>query len=186
MNARQWWLIHCKVTFPLLLNAVSILAKNLAHLSGLPFCQYWNMAFTYTKVIFGMLFLYIMVSHHLIHQVLASVEPPSQLTMHAMVYPFGGFPTIRHNEVRDLTASLITKMCHNFAIEPSLQPITSVTFSLASANTTNDACLDVKARGFWSRGQDAYFDVRVFYSNASSYRSLSLNSVYKYHEDVKK
>ena len=105
---------------------------------------------------------------------------------HAMVCPFGGFPTIRHNEVRDLTASLLTEVCHNVATEPSLQPITSETFSLASANTSSDARLDVKARGFWSRGQDAYFDVRVFYPNASSYRSLSLPSVYKYHEDAMK
>ena len=89
-----------------------------------------------------------------------------------MVCPFGGFPTIRHNEVRDLTASLLTEVCHNVSTELSLQLIISETFSLASANTTNDAPLDVKARGFWSRGQDAYFDVRVFYPNASSYRSL--------------
>ena len=74
---------------------------------------------------------------------------------HATVCPFGGFPTIRHNEVRDLTASLLTEVCHNVATEPSLQPITSETFSLASANTSNDARLDVKARGFWSRGQGA-------------------------------
>ena len=58
--------------------------------------------------------------------------------------------------------------------------------SLASTDTTNDACLEVKARGFWSRRQDAYFDVRVFYPNVYSYRSLSLTSVYKCHEDVKK
>ena len=76
-----------------------------------------------------------------------------------MVCPFGGFSTIRHNEVRDLTASLLTEVYHNVAAESSLQPFASKTFSLASANTTNDAYLDVKARGFWSRGQDAYFDV---------------------------
>ena len=43
---------------------------------------------------------------------------------------------------------------------------------------TNDAHLDIiliKTRGFWSRGQDAYYDVRVFYPNASSYCSFSLN-----------
>ena len=79
-----------------------------------------------------------------------------------MVCPFGGLPTIRHNEVHNLTASLLTEVCYNVATELSLQPFTSETFSLASANTTNDACLDVKARGFWSRSQDAYFDVRVF------------------------
>ena len=54
---------------------------------------------------------------------------------------------------------MLTEVYYNVATEPSLQPIISETFSLASANTTNDACLDVKARGFWSRGQDAYFDV---------------------------
>ena len=105
---------------------------------------------------------------------------------HAMVCPFGGFLTIRHNEVYDLTASLLTEACHNVVTEPSLQPIISETFSLASANTTNDACLDVKARGFWSRGQGAYFDVRVFYPNIFSYHSLSLTSVYKHHEGAKK
>ena len=81
MNTRQWWLIHCKVTFPHLLNVVSTLPRNLGHLPGLPFCQSWKMGFTYTRVIFGMLYLYIMASQHLIHQVLASVEPLSQLTM---------------------------------------------------------------------------------------------------------
>ena len=81
---------------------------------------------------------------------------------HAMVYPFGGFPTIRYNEVRDLTASLLTEVSHNVQTEPSLQPVTTETFSLASANTTDDAHLDIKTRGFWSRGQDAYFNVRVF------------------------
>ena len=103
-----------------------------------------------------------------------------------MICPFGGFPIIKHNEVQDLTPSLLTAVCHNVATELSLQPITSETFSLASANTTNDAYLDVNARGFWSRGQDAYYVVRVFYPNASSHRSLSLSSVYKCHEDAKK
>ena len=54
---------------------------------------------------------------------------------HAMVCPFGGFPTIRHNEVRDLTASLLTEISHNVQTEPYLQPVTTETFSLASANT---------------------------------------------------
>ena len=66
---------------PHLLNVVLTLPRNLGQLPGLLFCQSWNMAFTYTRVIFGMLYLYVMASHHLIHQVLASVEPLSQLTM---------------------------------------------------------------------------------------------------------
>jgi len=31
-----------------------------------------------------------------------------------------------------------------------------------------------------------FFDVKVFYPNASSYRSVSLTSAYKHHEDAKK
>ena len=65
-------------------------------------------------------------------------------------------------------------------------PISAETFPNATANTADDARLDVKARGFWCRDQDAYFDVRVFYLNASSYCSLSLTSAYKCHKDAKK
>ena len=44
---------------------------------------------------------------------------------------------------------------------------------------------DIRARGFWSRGQDAFFDVRVFHPNAS-YRNKDLASLYKLHENAKK
>ena len=40
---------------------------------------------------------------------------------HALSCPKGGFPSIRHNEIRDLTANLLTEVC-NICIEPSLQP----------------------------------------------------------------
>ena len=81
---------------------------------------------------------------------------------HAMVCLYGGFPIIRHNEVCDLTATLLTEVCHNVATEPSLQPISAETFPNTTANIADDARLDVKDRGVWCRGQDAYFDVRVF------------------------
>ena len=48
------------------------------------------------------------------------------------------------------------------AVEPSLQPLNGENFLYRSANTDSEARLDVKARGFWNRGQDAFFDVRVF------------------------
>ncbi len=41
-------------------------------------------------------------------------------TDHAMVCHMGGFPTIRHNEIGDLTASLLTEVCSNVATEPHL------------------------------------------------------------------
>ncbi len=39
--------------------------------------------------------------------------------------PKGRFPSIRHNEIRDLTANLLTEVCHDMYVEPNLQPITS-------------------------------------------------------------
>ena len=105
---------------------------------------------------------------------------------HAMVCHMGGFPTIRHNEIRDITASLLTEVCPNVAIEPCLQPLSGESLRLASANTADGARLDVRARGFWNVRQDTYFDVRVFHPNAPSNRTRSLSAVYKRHEDEKK
>ena len=42
---------------------------------------------------------------------------------HALSCPKSGFPSIRHNEVRDLTATLLSEVCHNVSFEPGLQPL---------------------------------------------------------------
>ena len=105
---------------------------------------------------------------------------------HAMICHMGGFPTIRHNEIRDITASLLTEVCHNVATEPLMQPLTGETLALRSANTEDGARLDIRARGFWNRSQDAFFDVRVFHPNAPSNRSTNILSAYRKHELLKK
>ena len=98
----------------------------------------------------------------------------------------GGFTIQRHNELRDLTASLLTDVCHNVATEPPLQPLGGELFNLRSANTNPQARLDIKARGFWNRGQDAFFDVRVFNPNAPSYRNQDISNLFSKHEREKK
>ncbi len=98
----------------------------------------------------------------------------------------GGYPTIRHNEIRDMTAYLLTEVCSNVATEPHLQPLSGETLHLASANANDGARLDIRARGFWTARQDTYFDVRVFHPNAPSNRSGRLSTAYKRHEDEKK
>ena len=105
---------------------------------------------------------------------------------HAMTCHMGGIPTIRHNEIRDITATLLTEVCHNVATEPLLQPLTNESFNHRSANTEPNARLDIRARGFWNTGQDAFFDVRVFHPNASSYRSMTTTAAYRKHESTKK
>ena len=102
---------------------------------------------------------------------------------HAMTCYLGGFLTVRH---RDVTASLLTEVCHNVATEPTLQPLNGETFSYCTANTDAEARADIRARGFWSKGQDAYFDVWFFYPNASSYVSKPLSSLFRTHEQAKK
>ena len=39
---------------------------------------------------------------------------------HALSYPRGGLPSIRHNELRDITVGLLSEVCHNVGIEPPL------------------------------------------------------------------
>ena len=43
---------------------------------------------------------------------------------HALSCARGGLPTIRHNEIRDLTANLLTEVCNDVRIEPELQAVT--------------------------------------------------------------
>ena len=72
---------------------------------------------------------------------------------HAIICHMGRIPTIRHNEIRDITATLLTEICHNVATEPALQLFDSETFSYRSANCDPNARLDIRARVFWNRGQ---------------------------------
>ena len=104
---------------------------------------------------------------------------------HAMICHMGSFLTIRHNEIREITASLLMETCHNVATEPPLQPLNGETLSARSANTDDNAHLDIDARGFWNNHQDAFFDVRVFYPNAPTCSNHSTDA-YRRHEMAKK
>ena len=99
---------------------------------------------------------------------------------HALNCPCGGFPSLRHNELRDITASLMREVCKNVTIEPVLQPLSGETLHPRSAIRENDARSDVRAEGFWScRRQQAYFDIKVFNPTASTYRNKSLRACHR-------
>ena len=77
---------------------------------------------------------------------------------HALNCKTGGFITIRHNRVKDFEAQLLTEICNDVEIENPLQPLEGEIFNgLTSVN----AGPDVRARGFWREGQNAFFDVRI-------------------------
>ena len=94
---------------------------------------------------------------------------------------------MRHNEVRDITATLLTEVCHGVTIEPYLQPLSGESLSHRSAITEDGARLDVAMYGFWGgRFEKAFVDVRVFNPSAQSNRHGSLSSVYRRHEQEKR
>ena len=91
-----------------------------------------------------------------------------------------GFPSMRHNELRDITAELLTEVCHSVGVEPILQPLTGERFSYRSANVEDGARLDVVAEGFWDHRQKTFFDVKVFNPLAPTYsNSTSLSQCYR-------
>ena len=106
---------------------------------------------------------------------------------HATSCSSGALPTLRHNDIRDLTIELMTETCHNVAVEPKLQPITGEAFRYRSTNIEEEARLDIKANGFWgSKSSCAFFDVRVFNPYAQSNRNKSLKACYRKHEQEKR
>ena len=61
----------------------------------------------------------------------------------------GGFPTIRHNEIRDFTAKLMSEVCHDVCSEPPLQPLSGEHLPHTTSNREDNARLDIKAKDFW-------------------------------------
>jgi hypothetical protein len=105
---------------------------------------------------------------------------------HAMTCKKGGFISIRHNDIRDFTAEMLTEVCKDVAVEPILTPLSGETFRYKTANTDECARLDVSARGVWVKGSRAFFDVRVFNPLAPTYSNLTLKASHKTNEDSKK
>ena len=104
---------------------------------------------------------------------------------HALSCPKGGFPSLRHNEVRDLTANLLSEVCNNVVTEPHLQPLSGETLQYKTANRYDNARLDIAANGFWGgRFERSYFDVRIF--NPSTPSNQSLHSAYRRHDKEKR
>lgn len=104
---------------------------------------------------------------------------------HALSCVSGGYSVLRHNELRDLTATLLNEVCHDVELEPPLEPLRGE--QLSRGNTSAEARLDIHARGFWgNRFTRTLFDVRVFHPNAPSARASSLGSQYTKHERSKR
>ena len=101
--------------------------------------------------------------------------------------PRGGFPSIRHNEIRDITANLLTEVCHDVQVEPDLLEVSNEVLSGRTAITTDGARLDIAANGFWGgRYERTFLDVRVFNPYAPSNRQTTIDKCFRKHEMEKK
>ena len=83
------------------------------------------------------------------------------------------------------TIQLLKLTCKDVQVEPSLQPCGSMTFH-KSAIINDEARLDIRAKGFWREGQNAFFDIRTTNADSSSQISKSIKTILKNHEQEKK
>jgi len=87
----------------------------------------------------------------------------------------GGFPSICHNKIRDLIASLLSEVCCDVGVEPALQPLDGEPLRYATANSEDGAHLYAIARYFWGQNrQRVFFDVWVFNPFACSYSIVQM------------
>ena len=102
---------------------------------------------------------------------------------HALNCKRGGFVIMRHNNVRDFEANLLSQACTDVETEPPLQPLSGETITGAAEDGAKP---DVRARGFWRPAQNAFFDVRLTNLNARSQAHLSTKKIFAKHEAEKK
>jgi hypothetical protein len=84
---------------------------------------------------------------------------------HSQICHTGGFINMRHIEVRDLIAHEMKEILKDVESEPHLTPLTGEAIHMRSANVENDARSDIRARGFWAKQQNAFFDVSGFFTH---------------------
>ena len=66
---------------------------------------------------------------------------------HVLSCPKGAFPTHRHNEIRDITHSLLSEVCTDVTLEPVLQPLDGHPLRHMSAIKDDLAQSDIQAKG---------------------------------------
>ena len=103
---------------------------------------------------------------------------------HTLNCRLGGYVTMRHNNIRNFEAHLLSDICKDVKIEPELLPIGNT--RTLSTNVADKARLDVSAVGVWSPMERTFLDVRVFHPNSPSYLNTSPEQLYLQHEREKK
>ena len=98
----------------------------------------------------------------------------------------GGFIAQRHDAIRDLLTSHISKVCRDVETDPLRHPLDNDVFNLQSTVKSREARLDMKAGGFWTTGVTAFFDVRVTHVTSRSNQGEHTATILKQQENEKK
>ena len=104
---------------------------------------------------------------------------------HALSCKKGGFISLRHNEIRDITSNLLEEVCIDVRTEPLLNELANEDLP-RQANISGEARLDISALNFWTAGQRAFFDVRVFNLFTRWYSKTKVESYFMSNEREKK
>ena len=103
---------------------------------------------------------------------------------HTLNCKLGGYVTMRHNNIRDLEASLLKEICKDVKVEPELLPLNNS--ETQSSNVAEKARLDVSAVGVWSSMERTFLDIRVMHPNSPSYMAITPDQLYSQQEREKK
>ena len=83
-----------------------------------------------------------------------------------------------HNEPHNITAELLSQVCHNVSMELSLQPITDEHLIHRTANREGVARLDVATENLsFNDRQCLFFDMKVFNPFTPNYHDTFHGSV---------
>ena len=93
---------------------------------------------------------------------------------HSMSYKKGVFICIRHNDLRDQTANVMSEVRKDTETEPKLTPLYGEELQDRTSNNSNKERVDIGTRGFWEQGQQAFYGLWVFDPIACRYRNESL------------
>ena len=98
---------------------------------------------------------------------------------HSQICKTGGFIHMRHDGPKNLWAKWCGDGFRDTEVEPLLEPLSGEVFVYKSAKIEEEARSDVRVRGFWGNYRNAFFEFRVFYPHAKSYKSIKPQALYK-------
>ena len=98
---------------------------------------------------------------------------------HSQICKTGGFIHMRHDGPKNLFAKWCGGCFRDIGLEPGLEPLSGEVFESKSAKKEDEARSDVRVRGYWGNYRNAFFEFRVFYPHAHSYKSTKPQALYK-------